>query len=171
MGKDWHYWGNLGWGPQWDPSIYPRPQDMVTELHAMNFKIMVSVWSKFQNTTSFYKIMHNNSELIPGQLKYYFILFCLEFAQMSNFFFFGGGGEDSFDPYNLNAAAQFYDFVNTSMYAIGVDAIWLDATEPESFFLLLYSSLCVCVCRPPFLFLFSKKKKKKIYMYICMYFQ
>ncbi|ETO11839.1 hypothetical protein RFI_25536 [Reticulomyxa filosa] len=52
----WQYWGDLGWGPQWDPEIYPRPQDMVTELHAMNFKLMVSVWSNFQNQPLFIEL-------------------------------------------------------------------------------------------------------------------
>ena len=28
---------------------------------------------------------------------------------------------------------QFYKFSNTSMFSIGVDALWLDATEPEFF--------------------------------------
>jgi len=23
--QDWHYWGNLGWGPHWDLSYYPDP--------------------------------------------------------------------------------------------------------------------------------------------------
>jgi len=105
--QDWQYWGSLGWGPQWDPSIYPKPQDMVTELHAMNIKLMVSVWSKFANGTTFYDTMHSNNQLIPGQF--------------------------NFDPYNPSAAVQFYKFVNDSMYSIGVDAIWLDATEPEQY--------------------------------------
>ncbi len=38
-----------------------------------------------------------------------------------------------FDPYNPLAQEQFYKFSNASMFSIGVDALWLDATEPEFF--------------------------------------
>ena len=41
--QDWHYWGNEGWGPHWDPSIYPAPGDMVKNLSSINIQLMVSV--------------------------------------------------------------------------------------------------------------------------------
>ena len=54
---DWQYWGSLGWGPHWDPAIYPDPAGMVKELHSMNISLMVSVWSRFDTKTEFYKMM------------------------------------------------------------------------------------------------------------------
>ena len=39
--QDWHYWGNLGWGPQWDPNVYPDPAAMVQNLSAAHLKLMV----------------------------------------------------------------------------------------------------------------------------------
>lgn len=35
------------------------------------------------------------------------------------------------DIWNDGAQSLFYQFVNESMFKIGVDAIWADATEPE----------------------------------------
>eukprot|EP00055_Hartaetosiga_balthica_P010999 m.48812 g.48812 ORF g.48812 m.48812 type:complete len:884 (-) comp7416_c0_seq1:127-2778(-) len=105
--QDWHYWGNLGWGPQWDPTIYSDPREMVSVVHALHMDIMVSVWSKFDTSTEFYKTMSGNHEMIPG----------------GNYF----------DPYNPSAQKTFYGFSQKSMFDIGVDYLWLDATEPEGF--------------------------------------
>lgn len=105
--QDWHYWGNEGWGPQWDPSIYPDPAGMVQQLKRMHYHFMVSVWSKFDDNTEFYAILRRDNQLIPNSIW--------------------------FDPYNPAARTQFYNFSNVSMFSIGVDALWLDATEPEFF--------------------------------------
>eukprot|EP01062_Namystynia_karyoxenos_P073424 TRINITY_DN70220_c0_g1_i1.p1 TRINITY_DN70220_c0_g1~~TRINITY_DN70220_c0_g1_i1.p1 ORF type:complete len:916 (+),score=326.48 TRINITY_DN70220_c0_g1_i1:84-2750(+) len=105
--QDWHYWGNLGWGPQWDPSVYPDPAGMVKELHGMDIHLMVSVWSKFDTQTVFWKNMSARG-WIMGDSKYY-------------------------DPYTPGARELFYQFSKTAHFDIGVDALWLDATEPEGF--------------------------------------
>jgi len=44
MVQDWHYWGSLGWGPQWDKSLYPDPAGMIAQLHKENFHFMISVY-------------------------------------------------------------------------------------------------------------------------------
>lgn len=105
--QDWHYWGNLGWGPQWDPSIYPDPSTLVKTLSSLNFHFMVSVWSKFDTKTKFYKNMTDQGMMIPH----------------GNYY----------DPYNAAAREQFYQFSKEAMFSIGVDALWLDATEPDGF--------------------------------------
>ena len=105
--QDWHYWGNEGWGPHWDPSIYPAPGDMVKNLSSINIQLMVSVWSKFDETTSFFKNMSTQGYMING----------------TNYY----------DVWNPKAREQFYQFSKKAMFDIGVDALWLDATEPEGF--------------------------------------
>jgi alpha-D-xyloside xylohydrolase len=42
--QDWRYWGSLGWGPQWDKSLYPDPAGMIAQLHKENFHFMISVY-------------------------------------------------------------------------------------------------------------------------------
>lgn len=105
--QDWKYWGDLGWSPQWDPLIYPNPSSMVQELHDMSYHFMVSVWCKFENISAYLSPLHKTGQLLPG----------------TNFL-------DIFQP---EAQDSLFDYANESMYAIGVDALWLDATEPEGF--------------------------------------
>lgn len=105
--QDWHYWGSLGWGPQWDPSIYPDPKGMVANLTDQNIHLMVSVWSKFDKETSFYRNMSAKAFMIEGSTY--------------------------FDAWNPAARRQFYKFSKEAHFNIGVDALWLDATEPEGY--------------------------------------
>lgn len=47
MVQDWQYWGKYGWNAmQFDEANYPNPKKLTDELHAMNMRLMVSVWSK-----------------------------------------------------------------------------------------------------------------------------
>jgi alpha-D-xyloside xylohydrolase len=105
--QDWHYWGNLGWGPHWDPAFYPNPADMVQELNSMNMQLMVSVWSKFDKNTIFFKEMEANGQMLGSSVYY--------------------------DAWNPMARTQFYEYSKQSMFDIGVTCLWLDATEPENF--------------------------------------
>ena len=104
--QDWMYWGNLGWGPHWDQTTYPNPADMVKTLHENSFHFMVSVWAKFDKKTTFYKEMNSKGYIINGSIYY--------------------------DPYNPEARELYYNFSNENHFKIGVDALWLDATEPEA---------------------------------------
>ena len=72
---------------------------MVAELHGLHFHFMVSVWSKFDTNTKFYKDMLAKGMLIPGT--------------------------NWFDAYSPAARAEFYRFSNESMFNIDVDALWL----------------------------------------------
>lgn len=105
--QDWHYWGNLGWGPQWDPEFYPDPAEMVAELSNMNMQLMVSVWSKFDNGTKFFDTMSANGEMLDGSIYY--------------------------DAWNPMGREQFYQYSKEAHFDIGVACLWLDATEPEGF--------------------------------------
>jgi len=51
-------------GPQWDPAFYQNPAGMVEELNSLNMQLMVSVWSKFDNTTTFYQTMEANGQML-----------------------------------------------------------------------------------------------------------
>lgn len=103
--QDWKYWGDLGWSPQWDPTYYPDPEGMVKSLHAMNLHFMVSVWCKFENVSAYLKPLEEAGQLIDKT--------------------------NWLDIYQPKAQQSLYEFANSSMYSIGVDSLWLDATEPE----------------------------------------
>lgn len=45
--QDWQWWGKYGWNAmQFDEQYYPNPKQMMAELHAMDVRLMLSVWSK-----------------------------------------------------------------------------------------------------------------------------
>ena len=77
---------------------------MVKQLHNESVQLMVSVWGRFDVKTEFYNEMYLHGFIINKSLYY--------------------------DPWNPDARDLYYQFINTSMFSIGVDGIWLDATEP-----------------------------------------
>ncbi|CAJ1953466.1 unnamed protein product [Cylindrotheca closterium] len=104
--QDYMYWGDKGWGPQWDEKKYPDPAGMIKELHnEFSLSFMVSVWSKFDNTTSFFDEMKSQGYLLDDSTY--------------------------FDAWNPGARALFFQFIENAHLSIGADALWLDATEPE----------------------------------------
>ena len=105
--QDWMYWGSLGWGPHWDPNNYPNPKAMVEELHSLDYHFMASVWSRFDPKTSFYKDMLAAGHIINGS-EYY-------------------------DAFSAPAREMFYQFSKKNHFEIGVDSLWLDASEPENY--------------------------------------
>ncbi|MBR4433050.1 MAG: DUF4968 domain-containing protein [Bacteroidaceae bacterium] len=106
--QDWQYWGRTGWNSmQFDPELYPDPKAMVDELHDMDFRLMLSVWSKIDK----------NSTL--GR----------EFARR-NYYIPYTDWVDFFNP----DVAQFYwtNFRDSLVRQFHIDSWWLDATEPEN---------------------------------------
>ena len=80
---------------------------MVAELKAEHVQLMVSVWSKFDEKTSFFKDMTASGFMLNGT-QYY-------------------------DAWNAAARERFYGYSKKAMFDIGVEMLWLDATEPEGF--------------------------------------
>lgn len=102
--QDWQYWGPHGWGAyQWDLRHYPDPTNMIAELHANNFKFMISVWS--------------NPEGIVGRA----------LASMSNGLIPGSKWMDVFNPAVRRLR---WEYMNAAFFSIGTDGWWQDATEP-----------------------------------------
>jgi len=93
------------WGSEWDRSRFPDPNDMIRNLKDMNFHFMVSVWPILRN---------------QGLEKKY------DLGKDSKYNDFG-----FLAFYNPRVRESFYKMVKDSMYSLGVNSIWLDATEPE----------------------------------------
>lgn len=108
MVQDWLYWGKYGWNAmQFDEDTYPDPKAMVDELHKMNARLMISVWSKINQESKVGKEMTENNFFIPNT-----------------------SWVDFFNP----KAAECYwkNFSNNLLKPYGIDAWWQDATEPEN---------------------------------------
>lgn len=106
--QDWQYWGKYGWNAmQFDEKDYPDPAKMVRDIHQMNARFMVSVWSRIDQKSDLGK----------------------EFTAR-NFYIPNTPWVDFFNP----AAADFYwkNFSEKLLKPYQIDAWWLDATEPEN---------------------------------------
>ncbi len=106
--QDWQYWGKYGWNAMtFDESLYPSPKEMTDSLHAMDMRLMVSVWSKIDPCSEVGKQMQEKGYFIPET-----------------------SWVDFFNP----EAADFYwkNFSNRLLQPYGIDAWWQDATEPEN---------------------------------------
>ena len=108
MVQDWQYWGKYGWNAmRFDETDYPAPREMTDSLHRMGMRLMLSVWSKVDQNSVLGKRLADKSYYIPGT-----------------------PWVDFFNP----EAASFYwkNFRDSLVLPIGIDAWWLDATEPEN---------------------------------------
>ncbi len=104
--QDWQYWGKYGWNAmKFDEDHYPHPKEMLDQLHANDLHMMISIWSRFGEDTDVYKRMKAQSFLIPG--------------------------EPWTDFFNPAAQAAFWSELKNGVFADGMDAWWMDASEPE----------------------------------------
>jgi alpha-D-xyloside xylohydrolase len=105
--QDWQYWGKYGWNSmQFDETYYPDPKALTDSLHRMDIRLMVSVWSKIDKNSTVGQQMLSNHYYIPGT-----------------------DWIDFFDP---KAAAAYWQHFSERLLPLGIDAWWLDATEPEN---------------------------------------
>ncbi|MFZ1082309.1 MAG: TIM-barrel domain-containing protein [Candidatus Kryptoniota bacterium] len=114
--QDWRYWGETeNWNStEFGDSSFPNPKEMIEKLHNDNVHIMISVWPSFGENTAIY------TELKEKKLLYDFITFPPE-----------GGGVRVYDAFNPLAREIYWKYMNKNLFSIGIDAWWLDATEPE----------------------------------------
>lgn len=106
--QDWFYWAPAPWGShQFDPARYPDPAAMVRQVHERHAHLMISVWAKFDPGSEHYRELDERGLLYtPGTTSYY----------------------DAFSP---EGRAVYWRQVRDSLFSLGVDAWWLDASEPE----------------------------------------
>ena len=110
--QDWNYWGNNdNWGGMFfDETKYPRPKEMIDELHQQNFHLMVSIWAGLGPSSQIYKEMDKDGYLFPTV---------------------GWAGFKYFDVYNPAATDLYWKYANKGLFSKGVDAWWMDSTEPD----------------------------------------
>ncbi len=119
MVMDWQYWKPDQWGShQFDPERFPDPAGWIREIHAQNAKLMISVWPKFYTTTDNFKALHAKGYLYPETLKRP----TTDWLGHVHTFY------DAFDP---EARKLFWAQMNETLFSKGIDAWWMDATEPE----------------------------------------
>jgi alpha-D-xyloside xylohydrolase len=105
--QDWQYWGRHGWNAmRFDEADYPDPAAMMRTLHDSNTRLMLSVWSKIDPKSEVGRAFVERGLFIPGT--------------------------DWVDFFNPAASAFYWENFRTRLVPLGIDAWWLDATEPEN---------------------------------------
>jgi alpha-D-xyloside xylohydrolase len=119
---DWNYWPQDQWGShKFDSARFADPAGMVKKLHEdLHARIMISVWPKFYNGIDNYKEMDAKGYLYKNNI------------EKKRKDWIGAGYENTFyDVFNPGARKMFWDQINKNLYSKGIDAWWLDATEPD----------------------------------------
>jgi alpha-D-xyloside xylohydrolase len=118
---DWSYWKEDGWGSQdFDLSRFPDAAAMTKELHQQHVKLMISVWPKFYEGTQVYKDFDAKGYLYKRNI-----------ADGRKDWIGKGYTSTFYDPFNPEARTAFWNLLNKKIYSKGIDAWWLDATEPD----------------------------------------
>ncbi|MBF6596836.1 MAG: DUF5110 domain-containing protein [Fermentimonas sp.] len=119
--QDWSYWPVDAWGDhEFDPERFPDPKGMVDSVHAMNAKIMISVWPKFYITTKNYKAFDEQGWMYQQAVK----------DSIRDWIYPGYIGS-FYDAYAVGARKMFWDQLEEKLYPFGFDAWWMDASEPN----------------------------------------
>ncbi len=119
--QDWFYWPEDAWGShEFDRARFPDPRQLVDDLHRENVRFMISVWAKFYPTTDNYKELDAKGYMYRKNV------------ELGTKDWVGPGYLNShFDPYSQEARDIFWRQIETKLKPIGVDAWWLDNTEPD----------------------------------------
>ncbi len=119
--QDWSYWKVDQWGShEFEASRFPNPQKMMDDIHEMNAHCMISVWPKFYINTDNYKALDKKGYIYQQAVK------------DSIRDWIGEGYMGSFyDPYSQDARDLFWEQMKENLYELGMDAWWMDASEPD----------------------------------------
>ncbi|HMO62573.1 MAG TPA: glycoside hydrolase family 31 protein [Ferruginibacter sp.] len=119
---DWNYWKQNEWGSQeFDPARFPNPDSMIQVLHKKyNTHFMISVWPKFYEGIKAYNEFDKKGWLYKRNI-----------AERQRDWIGDGYVSTFYDPFNEAARKGFWNLLNEKLYNKGVDAWWMDASEPD----------------------------------------
>jgi alpha-D-xyloside xylohydrolase len=102
---DWKSWTGDLWGQKTlDPQRFPDPDQMTADLHALNARLMVSIWPIMRQGGPNWQELRDGGYLLGNQATY--------------------------DAFNKEARACYWKQANEGLFAHGIDAWWCDCTEP-----------------------------------------
>ncbi len=119
--QDWSYWAENDWGSQkFDVERFPDAAAMVRKLHDQHFKIMISAWPKINEESSVYREFKDNKWIYPRNI----------YDGRKDWI--GKGYTSTFyDPFSKGARDAFWRLLDSNLFKIGIDAWWMDASEPD----------------------------------------
>jgi alpha-D-xyloside xylohydrolase len=119
---DWNYWREPEWGSQeLDGTRFPSPDSMMNVLHKKyHTKIMISVWTKFYEGIAAYNDFNEKGWLYKRNI-----------ADRQRDWIGKGYVSSFYDAFNADARKGFWDLIDERLYKKGIDAWWMDASEPD----------------------------------------
>ena len=116
---DWFYWPENKWGDHnFDSARFPDPAGMIKKVHELNAHIMISVWPKFYEGTKNFDYMYKRGWLYKRNIE-------------KNVKDWVGYASTFYDAFNPQARKYFWEQMDKKLFSKGIDAWWLDATEPD----------------------------------------
>ncbi len=118
--QDWFYWKPDQWGShEFDPTRFPDPDGWIKTIHEKyNAKLLISVWPKYYRDAKNYDEMQSRGFLFQENLG-------------RNQKDWVGYVSTFYDAYNPEARKAYWNQIKTALLDKGIDAWWLDATEPD----------------------------------------
>jgi alpha-D-xyloside xylohydrolase len=102
--QDWNYWPDGQWGlMSMNPTFYPDKKKLTDEIHAMNAKLMISIWPNAVNSPQ-----------------------TDDFKQKGLLF----NGATVYDAFNPLGRDLYWNYANKEFFSNGFDAWWCDSSEP-----------------------------------------
>jgi len=114
--QDWFWWNRKG--EHVFNKNYPEPKAMVDELHKEHFHLMISVWPFFEPGSAVYDEMDKRGWFVDK----------FKFAKPP----YHTEGMAVYDATNPEARKYYWSLMEKGLFNIGIDAWWLDTTEPET---------------------------------------
>lgn len=116
---DWNYWVLDSWGAfEFDPERFDDPKQMIDSIHQQNAKIMISCWPKYYLTVDNYKELLDKNKIYMQSVK-------------DSLYDWLGFKYAFYDAYDKEARKIFWRQLYEKLGAIGMDAWWMDASEPN----------------------------------------
>ena len=118
---DWSHWEEDAWGShEFDPARFPDPKAMVDSIHALNGRMMISVWPKFYVDTEHYKEFDEKGWM-----------YTKAYEDGVRDWIGKGYLYGFYDAYDPDARRLFWNQMYEHYYPLGIDAWWMDASEPN----------------------------------------
>lgn len=128
--QDWQYWGNnyLWNAMEFNNPDFSEPKKFVDEVHALNAKMMISIWQSFGPQTKQYRDLDKEgllfnistwpqsglSHIWPPRMDY-------------------PSGVRVYNPYSTKARDIYWNYLKNGLLSYGIDGWWMDSTEPDHF--------------------------------------
>jgi alpha-D-xyloside xylohydrolase len=114
--QDWFWWNRKG--EFVFNKNYPDPKAMVDQLHKDHFHLMLSIWPFFEPGSTNYDYMDKQGWFVD-KFKYAKPPYHTDAMAV-------------YDATNPEARKFYWSEINKALFSIGIDAWWMDTTEPET---------------------------------------